>query len=213
MCDPVTLTVIAIAVTVAAGGMKAKGQLDEGQAKANLYNYQASLAIQNARRTKEEAAAQKQLIGETADANITATQISAADESKRQMRDVAELEGAQKAGMGFAGITGGGTAEAIARDTFDKSQMDQLAIRYNANLRSWNISTEAKRNIWVVGEEEKSKVWSLEAEASQYSYAAKYAKKAAKTQAIGTLLETAGMVAFMSGGNFTPSSGGSSVTV
>ena len=56
---------------------------------------------------------------------------------------------------------------------------------------------QAKRDIWTIGEEAKYEAWSLESEASQYSAAAKNARKAANINSATTLLSTASQVADM----------------
>lgn len=194
-CDPVTLTVVAITATAAAGGMTAYGQVQQGKAQSKMYQYQSSLALQKASLTKK--------IAET---NITAVQGSAAEESKRLAREVTELTGAQKATIGALGI-GGATAADIALSTFDKAKLDQMAIRYNANVRSWGIGEEAKYN-----------VWSLEEESKQYGVAAKNARRAANINAATTILGTAASIAGMrgmsvGGGGGTPKPAPRTVTV
>ncbi len=197
MCDPVSLTVTAvaaIATTAAAGGMQIYGQQQQGKAQAKMYKYQASLAQQQAAVQRKYAEEQKKSIEAASEANITATQNQAADESKTLFRQITQLTGTQKATIGALGI-GGVTAADIATDTFDKAKMDELAIRYNANARSWQIGQQAKRDIWTIGEESKYKAWSLESEASQYSAAAKNARKAANINSATTLLSTASQIA------------------
>lgn len=194
MCEPITIA--AIALTAAAGGMQAYGQVQQGKAQSKMYQYQASLALQNAKLTREYSEQQKKSIEGAAESNITAVQGAAAEDSKQLAREIAQLTGTQRATMGALGI-GGVTAQDIALDTFDKAKLDQMAIRYNANVKGFMISEEAKRNIWTLGEETKSKVWSLEEEAKQYGAAAKNARRAANIKATGTILGTAAQVATM----------------
>lgn len=195
MCAPV-LVVAATATAAAAGGMQAYGQQQAGKAQSKMYQYQASLAQQQAAREREYAKEQQKNIESAAEQNITATQGEAAEQSKRLAREVSVLAGTQKAMMGALGI-GGTTAEDIIGSTFDRARMDEMAIRYNANVRSWQIGQEAKRNIWTLGEETKSKSWALEAEAVQYGAAAKNAKRVANIETTATLLKTASQTAGM----------------
>jgi small-conductance mechanosensitive channel len=176
--------------------MQAYGQQQAGKAQSKMYQYQASLAQQQAAITKKYAEEQKKSIEAASEANITATQNQAADESKTLFRQITQLTGTQKATIGALGI-GGVTAADIATDTFDKAKMDELAIRYNANVKSWQIGQQAKRDIWTIGEESKYKAWSLESEASQYSAAAKNARKAANINSATTLLSTATSMAMI----------------
>jgi len=201
-CAPV-LVVAAMAATAAAGGISAYGQVQQGKAQQKMYQYQASLNLQNAKLQKEYAEEQKKSIAAAAESNITATQGVAAEESKRLAREVAILTGTQRATIGALGI-GGVTMADIATSTFDKATLDQMAIRYNANVRSWMVGEAAKRDIWTLGEETKFKVWSLEEEAKQYGVAGKYARKAANIQATGTIFSTASSMA-MIGAKFLPS--------
>lgn len=193
MCTPI-LVGAAIAATAAAGGVQAYGQIQQGKAQSKMYQYQAALALQNAKIIKEYSEQQKKSIESAAESNITATQGAAAEESKQLAREVAQLTGTQRATIGALGI-GGVTAADIAVSTFDKAKLDQMAIRYNANVRGWRIGEEAKMDIWTLGEESKYKIWSLEEEAGQYDVAAKYARKAANIAAVGTLLSTASSIA------------------
>ena len=212
MCEPVTIALVSsAALTIGSGIVQAQAQLQQGESRAAMFRYQSSLAIQNARRVRLLAAEQREAIENTAERNITATQIAAADESQRLLRDVSIVAGAQRATIGAFGIGGGVTAEDIARDTFTKSQLDQSAIRYNANLKSWQISTEAKHNVWILGEESRNRIWSLEVEAKQYDYAGRFAKKAAKKKAIGTILSTATQVAGIAAFGFATAGGAEKV--
>lgn len=189
MCNPV------LVLTAASYAYQMYGQYREGKDTQKMYRYQSALAMQNARRVKEQAEGQKKLIGLISEANITATQIAAAEDAKILSREDAVLTGEQKAAIGTAAIGGGTTAENIAVSDFNRSKLDQAAIRYTANIKSWQISNEAKRNIWVVGEEARSKIWSLESEAKQYDYAGDFAISAANIRTAGTLFEGASQVA------------------
>ena len=192
MCDPVTITVGAM---VAAGTMQAVGQVQQGNAKNKMYQYQANLNMQEAALNKQYAQQQEKIIGQVTDANITLAQAESADESRRLARNVAELTGQQTAAMGAMGISGS-TAEHIAADTLEKSQLDQMAIRYNANLKSWAYREKEKQDKYTLREETKFKTFKLESEAAQLRVAGKSAKKAGQMAAVGTLLTTAASSAF-----------------
>jgi hypothetical protein len=191
MCEPITIALVA---TAAAGGTIARGQYQQGKAQAGMYNYQAALAVQEATTTRKYAEMQEKAIGDAASANITVEQAKAAEESRRLSEDIGQLTGRQRATIGALGL-GGVTAEDIATSTFDKGRLDQLAIRYNANIKSWAIREGAKRDIWTLGEETKMRTWALESEASQYKTAAKHARKAANIRVATTLLSTAASMA------------------
>lgn len=225
-CDPISI--IAVTLVAAAGATKAYGVYQEGKAQQTMYNYQSALAMQQATMTRkyaemqqkamaERAEMEKRAITEAAIANITAEQAAAAERARRLAGDIAELSGQQRATIGALGI-GGVTAADIAVSTFDKSRLDQLAIRYNANVRSWMIAGGAKREawelaeetkygLWTLGEETKMRTWALKAEAGQYRLAGKQAKKAAKIGMATTLLSTAASMASI-GAMSVPSGGG-----
>lgn len=191
-CTPIAIT--AVTLIAAAGTMQAYGQYQQGKAQKAMYDYQAAIAMQEATTRRKYAEMQQRAIGEAAEANITAEQVAAAEESRRLAGDIAELSGRQRATIGALGI-GGVTAADIAVSTFDKARLDQLAIRYNANVRSWMISRGAKRDIWTLGEETKMKTWALRAEAGQYRLAGRQARRAAKIRVATTILSTAASMA------------------
>jgi len=208
MCDPIT---IGVTTAIVAGGFQIAGQLQQGEAAAGAYKYQASLKQQQANVVTQYAEQQKRLIEQTAGINISAVQTGAAQESKRLAREVAVLSGSQRAAIGALGI-GGVTATDITIDTSNKSIMDQLAIRYNANIRSYELSEAAKRDIYTVGEEAKFRAFGLRSEASQYEVAAKNARRAARIKAGTTLLSTAATVAGFSALRVPGGGGGTSLT-
>lgn len=196
MCDPVTLTVTAMAATTAAGGISAYGQIQQGKSQSKMYRYQASLAQQQADITRKYAEEQKKSVQQAAEAQITGIQTQAAEESKNLSREISQLTGSQRAAIGYLGI-GGATAEDILNDTFTRSRADQAAIRYNANVKSWGVNEQARREIWSIGEQAKFNAFALESEAAQYGAAAKNAKRSANIGAFSTILETAGAVTLM----------------
>lgn len=196
MCDPGTLTITAMAVTAVSGGLSAYGQVQQGEAQKKMYDYQAALNVQNAvnlrRRTEEE----KKALKSTSEANITVEQNAAMEESKILAADVARLSGSQKATIGALGV-GGATAADILLDTTDKARLDQLAIRYNANLQSWRIREDTKQNIWSLEEGTKQQEWALGEEAKQYRFAGKEARRSGRLNAGITLLSTAASMAMI----------------
>lgn len=197
MCEPATIMATTALVATAAGGiMSAIGKRQEGYAQAQIYDYRGALSQQQASITQAYATQQKNAIETTAAANVSAIQASAAEESKLQARGVAELTGQQKATIGALGISGSVTAADILTSSFDKSTLDRLAIRHNANLRSWQVKEQAKRQTWTLGEETKHKVFSLGAETEQYRLASRQAKKAGNIGMATSILQTAGQTAY-----------------
>lgn len=192
MCDPISIT--AVTLIAVSGGVKAYGAYQEGKAQETMYNYQSALAVQEATMTRKYAEMQKQAIGEAAAANISVEQAAAAEKSRRLSEDVAQLTGQQRATIGALAI-GGVTAADIAVSTFDKARLDQLAIRYNANIQSWGIAGQAQRDIWTLGEETKMREWALKSEAGQFRLAGKQARRAGRIRTATTLLSTAASMA------------------
>lgn len=168
------LATAAIIGTVAAGGFSMYGQMQAGRATQRRNEYEAQLAER-----------QSELVRRTAEQNKTIEQNKAATESKLLAGQTAELMGKQKATIAANKIGGGSvTAADIAADTIQKSEMDQMAIRYGADLASWSIEEEAKGNEWM-----------LKNRARQYRQAGKNAVTAGDIGAISTLLNTATSVA------------------
>jgi len=176
-CDPTggfaTAGVI-MALTAAAGGYAAWGQGQAGKAEKARNEYEAQLAE-----------TQAALVRRTAEQNKKLTQGNAAEASKTLAQRTMELEGTQKATAAASGIGGGSVTTAdIASDTVTKEALDQAAIKYNADINTWNIEEEAKSNEWM-----------LKNKAKQYRMAGKNAVDASKIAATSTLLNTATSVA------------------
>ena len=203
--------VVALAAVAVSGAYSAYSQYQQGKAQGKMYEYQESLSQQNQELTRQQAKQQADLIKKTSERNINLTQGAAAEESKRLAGGISRVYGTQRAATGTLGI-GGVTAIDIIKDTFDKANKDQAAIRYNADVRSYEYSENARNQVWTVQEEAKNRVWALGEEAKQYSVAAKYARKAGRTQAVGTLLTTAASMATM-GAKMAPSGGGGTANV
>jgi len=158
---------------MAAGGYAAYGQVQAGKAQQRRNEYEAQLAEMQAALTRRTAEQQK-----------TLTQAEAAEQSKILAQKTAELGGEQKVAMAAAGIGDSVTATDIAAGTVTKSQLDQAAIRYNADITNWAIEEEAK-----------TAEWSGKQRAKQFRLAGKEAIAASKIAATSTLLSSAGSVA------------------
>lgn len=169
MCDPVT---IAVVTTAAAGGVSAYSQYQQGVAESKGLKAQAQASEQQATQVMAQGQKQSELI-----------QDSAAREGRRFSQEAARFNAAQRnamAGMGVQGVT----AEDILSDTAKTQRLDELAIRYNADVNSYETLENAKNQNWA-----------LRTEANQLSAASKNAKKAGTLNAFSTLLGTAANVA------------------
>ena len=174
MCDITGgLATAAIITTIASTGFSMYGQMQAGRSAQRRNEYEAQLAER-----------QSELVRRTAEQNKTLEQIKAAGESKILAGKTAELAGTQKATLAAKGTGGSVTAADISADTITKSQADQMAIRYGADITSWGIEEEAKTNEWM-----------LKNRAKQFRAAGKNAVAASNIAAMGTLLNSATSVA------------------
>ena len=174
MCAPAVLAPIAIGMTVAGGIFSAQAQAAAGRAQQGYYNYQAEI-------NRQQAAAALQ-IGEQ---RATLAESEGALESGRALRSASELAGAQKAVLASNNVGGSSvTAQDIYSDTFDKEKLDQIMIRYNADVKAHAAKTGAAYE-----------AFDYENQAKLNQLAGRNARKAGNANAIGTLLGTAGSVA------------------
>lgn len=172
MCAPVALLAVAAGTQAAAGGATAISQYQQGAAQNKYYNYLADQSqAQGANNLK------------IADKQSTLIQDQASQEGKQLKTNQAEFNSAQRASLSANGVTGV-TAQDIVSSSLSKEQMDEFAVRYNADVKSWQTNTEGQY-----------KNWAANVQADQYRYAGKAAKSAGKTQAFTTLLSTAASVA------------------
>ncbi len=160
--------------TQAAGGLfAAYGANEEGKAQKRYYDYMAAQDEQAAVRTIQQGEVQSGLF-----------QDKGLDETKIFKDKTAQTFGAQDAASAASGVAGSVTAQDVARDSFDRAKMDELAIRYNADSGSWAAKTEAA-----------NKAWELRQSAAGKKAAGKNARYAGKMNAISSLLGSAGQVA------------------
>lgn len=169
MCNPAAV----MGIQAASAGYSAIASYNQGLAQKNYYDYaakqsdkQADLAIQQGTQAAD------------------AARDVGAETTKSFKRQAARLEGAQRVAIG-ANLGGGSkTAEQIVADTFDKEKMDEMAIKYNADVEAWRAANEANL-----------KAFDLRSQAEGQRIAGKEAKRAGKIGAINDLLSGAGQVA------------------
>jgi len=184
------LWVAAIVLTAVGTGISAYGQYQQGQAQKKMYQYQSDVA-----------ARQAQMVAQAAETNVRLTQFKASQDTKQLQRKYMVVEGAQRAARAAQGGGGGSVTEGdIATDTFNTQKLDENMIRYNADLKSWDIRNQAAGEIWGLGTQEK-----------QFTYAGKNAARAGAIGMTGTIFSGAGSMAGigsmkMSAGGKTPSS-------
>ena len=161
-------------MTVAVAAGQAQSQLAEGKASQNYYNYLASTSMTNAKLA---------IAGGESDVNtIGAEENSQVKGLHTQERDVI---GAQKSALasGGAGV-GSKTAEAIVSDTENKVNLDEQALRYNADVKIKNARLSAATS-----------AFNSTSQAAGYKLAGSNARRTSVIQAENSLLTGAGQVA------------------
>lgn len=187
---------VAMGAQLVGSAMSAMAANQAGQDQAAYYGSLASSNYAEAAETKA-----------VADRNIGSTQMSASEESARIGRQGEQVGAAQQAGEAANGIIGGTTRQALAQDTFNKNQLDQMLIRYNADAKSSAIANGAN-----------FRVSQLKNQAGYYGTAALNADQAGQMNAMATLLGGAAQAGgqwgkySMGGGGWGGGSGGSSWT-
>lgn len=149
------------------------GAYTQGLAQSNYFKYLAA-------NSRTEAG----LVTREGQQQATLAENAGAEESKISARKTLELQGAQTAASGANVGGGSGTTADIAADTINKSRLDQLAIKYNADVQAWNSTEGAKL-----------RAFSLNREAAGYDVSAGAAKSAGKMGAFNSLLSGAGQIA------------------
>ncbi len=167
-----TMAWIAIGLVVIAGAGTGVAMAQASKSQQGAANYAA-----------DQARISAQLQERTALANAKFIQAAGAEESKSKARDVARLKGSQEAAFGALGLSGK-TAEDIRDTTFDEALLDKAAIRYNADVNSWQAMEEGK-----------NKAWTLRSEGAQYDMASRNIGKASQMNTFTTVLNTAASAA------------------
>lgn len=168
------MAAIPYVVSAVAGGMQAYGQYKQGVAQQKYYNYVADAAEAEGELAYKRGEKQSDLI-----------QDSASFQGKRQKIEAAQIASSQRAALAANGIDlSSVTASDLATETMSKSRLDELAIRYNADINTWNTMEDAKY-----------KRWSGQFQAAGNRFAGKSAKRAGQMQAMTTLLGTAASMA------------------
>lgn len=125
--------------TAVSGGITAYGSYKEGAATNKYYKSVANTQEEQGR--VEFARGEKQSeLGQDA----------AKFQGKQQKTEAAQLESAQRATMVANGIDlSSVTSQDLTSETISKSRLDEMAIRYNADISSWNTMQDAKYKRWA----------------------------------------------------------------
>lgn len=124
---------VALGATAVGGGVSALAQGAEGKAASSYYGLLANTAKTNASLATSAAASKD-------------TEISAQEgmESRRVAESVRATVGAQKAAFAAGGPGAGSkTAEQIVSDSLTRGDLDQQALRYNADMKRKGVDTSA----------------------------------------------------------------------
>ncbi len=175
MCEPTTiLFVSSMALTAYSGYKQAQAQREAGNAQNNYYDALAQTSQMEGQYALKIGQKQSELI-----------QDQAKIEGKELAKSQAQFSASQRARMAAMGMDASSvTAEDITASTYDAQKLDELTLRYNADMKSWNTMTQASYD-----------KWRADAQADQYLYAGDYAKRAGKINARNTLLGTAASMA------------------
>jgi len=164
MCGPFAIA----AATAASGAMQAYGQYQEGVAQSKQYKYMADQSKQQGDLAVSRGQIQSELIQNTA-----------SQENKNLKNNQADFNSSQRVALATQG-QGGTTAEDIVSNTVNNQILDEQALRYNADTKSYEVTEGAKYQKYA-----------NDAQAGQYDMASKYAKRAGKMSAFTTLLGSA----------------------
>ena len=163
-----------IILQAAGAASSAQSQLQEGKDAKNYYSYLAGTSKINADLARAAGVAESQTVG--ADENQQVKQIN------EQGRAVV---GAQKVALasGGAGV-GSKTAEQLVSDTANKVTLDEMALRYTADLKMKNIKLRAD-----------TEAFNDENQAEGYKMAGNQARRASKSAAWNTILGAGSSIA------------------
>lgn len=132
MCDPVTLTVIGVgglAMGAAGAGLSAYGMYQQQEAANMAADYNSQVQARNAQ-VSQAAADQARQQGEI--------------DAKNHQKQVALLQGSQKAGYAGAGIlVDDGTPFDVSQDTVSQGAVDALTLKRNAARQAWASEVDA----------------------------------------------------------------------
>lgn len=147
MCSP---SLITMGLQVGGGVIAAKGAEMQGEASSNYYNYLGDMDMMQARileaeaerkvgYVQDEAARRSALVGQTAKKTL-----------------------ASQVAVGAAAGIGSGSAvmEAIADESSRNATLDEMAIRYNADVASYETKVKGKYEAWGLREKARGEYYS-----------------------------------------------------
>ena len=133
MADPVSLAVIGMAAGAAGGGVSALGSLFSGQAQKKMYDYQAGVALANAKVAKQDAQ--------------YALDSGEVEAQQAGMRGRFQ-QGATKVGIASGNIdTSTGSGSQVLKSETEVTQENEGVIRANAAKRAYGFEVGAAEDV------------------------------------------------------------------
>lgn len=166
---------IAVGAQVIGGGLSAYGSIQSAKSESRYYNYLAGLSESNAKLAEAK--------GESDIHSVGAQEFQGIKDIHTKER---ETIGSQKTALVSGAGVGSKTGEQIVADTETKTNLDEMALRYNADV--------AKKNIKIGADTE---AFNYRSQATGYRMAGKNAKTASKLNMYSSILGTGGSVASM----------------
>ena len=167
MCEPTTIAIAGMAMSVLSTGVGAVAAKQQGEAAEAAANYQAQVGRNNAEIRRQDAETARQ------EGRIAA--------GERGLQSAADRARFIAAGAGAGVLIEGDTSiDDIAGDITGIGSVDQLTIAHNASSQARNLEIEATN---------------LEAGANLDQFRGANAARAGRVKAVGSLLSGAGSVA------------------
>lgn len=150
--------------------MQMGASIKQGKEQARYYEHLAKVNEMEAQRTEETGFLQEKLIQTQASRDASAVRT----EGKR-------VDAAQRVAQSASGVgAGSATSEDLARDTLSQQQLDEMAVRYSADMKSWETRNQTK-----------FQAWDLRNQAKENRQAGRNAKSAGVTGAFTSLFDGA----------------------
>lgn len=131
MCNPAFL---AMGTTAIGTGISAYGDMKAGKAQASYYN---TLSGQNNQQAVD--------VTKAGVADVSGIRTQEALTLDQKQREVARVQGSQRAALAANGVTSdSGSAMDIAADTANTAARDAAAIKYNADIKAFQVGREAE---------------------------------------------------------------------
>lgn len=188
--------VIGVGTSIAGGVMQAGAQRDQAERQNDYYQHIADTTEKQAELLESVSERQLGYLKSTNDRQVKYVQDEAAFNTKILRKSLNKTIGSQRAGMAANNIdAGSATAEDIMLDTLKNEQLDELMIRYNADVKAYEMNYATEVKTWELKTKTAMQSWDLYNQAAQYRMAGENGIQAGNTNSFATLLGTAGSVA------------------